>query len=283
MTLKQQSADWVRSVVPKHAAKNARRYIWTTYVAEVSHDAFGGITYLSPQEGKVVEQSDLFTLVKTGPSSFCVTLTSLLAQPVSIGDRVRLEFYQLRRFDGSLADGMEDASVDGSRTMTLTGTETRFPVTWPKRYLGIDEKFESRYQPIRNPYLQDLIQQMEKMPANSGLRRVVNILVDANPTNLQFVDPTEENSATTPPAIRLHVATKKLVGLVEVSYCRGSDTYSIGITPADQEQEPRTIDDVHFDELGDALQVLIDDESWMQVKVTVLKKAPRAKVIGEAA
>ncbi len=191
MSLKDIAREWVRSVAASHLGRNIRRYTFSTYVGEISHNMLGGMNYLGPQEGTVAEVSEQFTLLKVGSNSFCVILNSLLTRPVNPGDKVRIEGYQLRRFDGTLADGSEDPAGDGVKTITLTGTQTMFPVTWEGRYLCINEKFASGYRQIQNPYLRDLIKQCEHMPVNGGLRRIVNILVDANGRDLDFVDPPE--------------------------------------------------------------------------------------------
>lgn len=299
MSLKDSARDWLKNVVGNHVGKNIRRYEFATYLGEVRHNSLGGVGYLQPIEGTVVDASDLFTLVKTSANKFCVILSSLLSAPVDIGAKVSVQFYNLRRFNGSLADGSEDPATGGTRTVMLTGTETKFPVKWEGRYLGVDEKFADVYRKIQNQYLRDLITQMEHIPVNGGMRRIVNVLVDAGARDLDFVDPPEEQSADTPPAIRVLVASMKFVGVVAVFYDRASDTYSIRVTPTPaaelpQPHEPgsqadiseragkRVIDGVHFDELGDALQVLVDDEAWMQAKVTVVKPARKAKATATA-
>jgi hypothetical protein len=281
MSLKDSARDWLKKVVGNHVGKNIRRYEFATYLGEVRHNSLGGVGYLQPIEGTVVDASDLFTLVKTSTNKFCVILSSLLSAPVDIGVKVSVQFYNLRRFDGTLADGSEDASIDGCRTVMLTGTETKFPVKWEGRYLGVDERFQESYREIKNPYLRDLIMQMERIPVNGGMRRIVNVLVDAGATALDFVDPPEEQSAVTPPAIRVKVDNKKFVGAVEVFYDRAADTYGILLTPTTAGEE-RVITDVHFNELGDALQVCVDDETWMQAKVTMLKPARKPKVAAPA-
>lgn len=281
MSLKDSARDWLKKVVGNHVGKNIRRYEFATYLGEVRHNSLGGVGYLQPIEGTVVDASDLFTLVKTSINKFCVILSSLLSAPVDIGVKVSVQFYNLRRFDGTLADGSEDASIDGCRTVMLTGTETKFPVKWEGRYLGVDERFQESYREIQNPYLRDLIMQMERIPVNGGMRRIVNVLVDAGATALDFVDPPEEQSAVTPPAIRVKVDNKKFVGAVEVFYDRAADTYGILLTPTTAGEE-RVITDVHFNELGDALQACVDDETWMQAKVTMLKPARKPKVAAPA-
>lgn len=40
---------------------------------------------------------------------------------------------------------------------------------------------------------------------------------------------------------------------------------------------PAVIDDITFDELGDALLMAIDDGKWAEAKVTVLKPAPKKR------
>lgn len=281
MSLQEAAREWVKNVVGNHVGNNIRRYSWSTYLGELRHNMLGAVSYLQPIEGTVVDASQQFTLVKTSANKFCVILSALLSVPVEIGSKIAVHLYNLRRFDGTLADGSEDASVDGCRTMMLTGCETLFPVKWEERYLGINEKFKESYREIQNPYLRDLITQMEKIPVNGGTRRVVNVLVDAGAKDLDFVDPPEEKSAETPPAIRATVATQKFAGSVEIYYDRANDTYGIRLTPT-QPDEARDLTDVHFDELGDALQSLIDDETWMQAKVSVLKPARKPKAVAVA-
>lgn len=295
MSLKDIAREWVRSVAANYLGRNIRRYTFSTYVGEISHNSLGGLNYLGPQEGTVAEVSDQFTLLKVSANSFCVILNSLLSQPVNAGAKVRIEGYQLRRFDGSLADGSEDPAGEGVKTITLTGTQTMFPVNWEGRYLCINERFAPSYRQIQNPYLRDLIKQCEHLPVNGGLRRIVNILVDANGCDLDFVDPPEEQSALVAPAIKVNVATQTFVGLVEVFYNRPDDMYGIRLTPTPLEQlqvapaagsgaelnmrlGPTLIEDITFDELGDALLVAIDDGKWAQAKVTVLKPAPKKRL-----
>lgn len=296
MSLKDIAREWVRSVAANYLGRNIRRYTFSTYVGEISHNSLGGLNYLRPQEGTVADVSDQFTLLKVSANSFCVILNSLLSQPVNAGAKVRIEGYQLRRFDGLLADGSEDPASEGVKSITLTGTQTMFPVNWEGRYLCINERFAAGYRQIQNPYLRDLIKQCETIPVNGGLRRIVNILVDANGRDLDFVDPPEEQGALVAPAIKVNVATKTFVGLVEVFYNRPDDMYGIRLTPTPLEQlqvapaagsgaelnmrlGPMLIEDITFDELGDALLVAIDDEKWAQAKVTVLKPAPKKRLV----
>lgn len=281
--LSQQAKEWIRQHAPIHLGKNIRTVKWTTWTGEVKHNSLGGVNYLTPKEGKVVEIDDLFTAIKVGTNDFCIVLSSLMDAAVSVGDKVALNFYQLRRFDGSLADGSEDESKNGCRTIALTGARTIFPVKWKGRYLGINDRFADSYTTIGNPYLRDFITQMETIAVDGGLRHVVNILVDAGATQLSFNDPSEEDSAVDAPAIRCQVNTAKHRGGIEIGYDRASDTYYVHTT--DGKDTIERLEDVHFDELGPVLIALIDDRAWLKARVTVLKPAPkkRSATMAEAA
>jgi hypothetical protein len=275
MSKRAEAEQWLRSIVRQHIGANIRRFTWATWLAEVRHNALGGVTYLLPCEGKVVDANDSFTLVKTGANSFCVVLSELLSLPVAIGDKVSLKFYKLRRFDGTAADGSEDPSTDGVRTISLTGAETLFPVKWEDRYLGINEKYAAAYRTIENRYLRDLIVQCEKMRVDGGLRRVVNILTDANPADLDFIDPPDAESGSTPPGLRLRVTTGRFAGTIEIYYDVADDYYGLKLLPSGGDAQPVVMTDICFDELGQVLLDTIDDGSWAKVDVTVLKAASK--------
>jgi hypothetical protein len=286
MSLKDKAAAWLKTVVAAQLASNARRYSWSTWTGEVRVNALGGVTYLDPQEGKVVDASDEFLLVKTSPNNFCVVLKELLTEEPAIGAKVRMEFYQVRRFDGTKADGSEDAASNGCRSFMLAGAHSQFPVKWEGRYLGINERHAHAYREIQNPYLRDLITQMEAIPVDNGLRRSVNVLIDAGATDLDFVDPPEEQSVGTPPAIRFKVANAKFTGHVEINYDRPSDYYRVLCTkpyPSLDTEETERHEDVDFEQLASLLADLLDTEEWKKVKVTVLKAAPKQKAVPQPA
>ena len=276
MNLKDQARIWIKSVVANHLGRNIRTFKFVTYTGETSHNQLGGVSYLLPAEGKVVEQGEEFTLIKTGPGSFNIIVSKLLSEPVALEDKVAVTFYKLRRFDGTAADGSDDPSVDGCRTVMITGVETRFPVTWEGRYLGINERHAASYTVIQNPYLRDMIEQMEREKVDGGLRHTVNVLVDAGATNLTFTDPVEEESVATPPGMTVQIANSKFTGSLFVGYDRGADTYFVDLTEGEG-GGVRRIEDIHFNELGNCLIEAIDDREWLKAKVVITKKAPKKK------
>ena len=62
-----------------------------------------------------------------------------------------------------------------------------------------------------------------------------------------------------------------------IRYDRAADTYALFLTDA-ASGDASVMDDVHFDELVPTLVDRIDDGSWKQVRVTMVKKAPKARV-----
>ncbi len=274
MNLKDTAREWARTVVGRHIGRNIRRFDLATYVGVAGHNMLGYMAYLGPQEGNVVEVGEQFSLVKTSSNKFLAVLNTLLTQPLVVGEKVRVAGYQLRRFDGTLADGMDDAAdASGCRSTVVGGAETQFPVKWPGRYLGINEKFEASYREIVNPHLQVLIKQLEDMPLDSGFRRVVNCLVDAGGHGLDFVDPPLEESGSIHPAVRVNVATRKFTGTVAIFYKPFGDLYGIRLHGQGGPETDKVLDNIGFEELGEALQDSIDDGSWQLARVTVLRRA----------
>ena len=274
MNLKEAAHDWARTLIGRHIGRNTRRYTAATYVGVAGHTMLGAMAYLGPQEGNVVEVGEQYSLVKVSPNKFLIVLNTLLTQPLIVSEKVRVAGYQLRRFDGTLADGMDDAAdANGILSCVSSGAQTQFPVKWPGRYLGINEKFEASYPEIRNQHLQVLIKQLEDMPLDGGIRLAVNCLVDAGGNGLDFVDPPLEKSATMHPAVRVNVATRKFTGTVEIFYKCIGDLYGIRLRGQGSSETDTVIDDIGVDELGEALQDAIDDGRWRLAHVTVLRRA----------
>ena len=120
----------------------------------------------------------------------------------------------------------------------------------------------------RCPELQELIQQMEQLPAPDGFRRITHLLVDAGARDFTWVDPLPKDIIATPPAISFTVATAKFQGRVTVLYERGLDVYAVELH-RDGELVDR-VDEVFFDSLGGTLERLIDDGNWRRIRVQCL-------------
>ncbi|MGZ7154055.1 hypothetical protein ACXWOD_11225, partial [Streptococcus pyogenes] len=78
----------------------------------------------------------------------------------------------------------------------------------------------------------------------------------AGARDFTVVDPSPRNIIATPPAIGFTVASAKFQGRVTVLYERGLDLYAVELHRNSNLVE--RVDEVSFDELGQALERLID-------------------------
>lgn len=255
----------LRQVLLKHVPSNCRRFDYKIFDGvPCDRNMLGFIPDSKPCEGKVIEILDDFFLVKIKRTAFCIVDKSLATAIPSVGDIVQITPYARRDFDGQHSDTpkkeirtLSDGSQYSITSVMIGGTTTHLPLSEPKC-----------------PELAQLKEQIEMMPAPDGFRKVAHLLVDANARDFSMVDPEPDDIFKTPPAIRCHVKTTRFEGELAIIYERGSDTYSIALSQADKLIEQ--IDDVYFDELGQRLADLIDDELWLQIKVEVLSsKATR--------
>ncbi len=113
--------------------------------------------------------------------------------------------------------------------------------------------------------VQELVRQLEQLPAPDGFRRITHLLVDAGARDFTVVDPTPRNIIATPPAVAFTVASAKFQGRVTVLYERGLDTYAVELHREGELVE--RVDEVFFDSLGQVLERLIDDGSWRLIRV----------------
>lgn len=276
----------VLETTPGIVARNARTYKFRTWLRQVGTNSLGGRNFLPPSSGTVVARGQGLTIVKTGRADFDLIDDTLLPMPLALGDKVDLVYYQPRRFDGSAADGSEDPAVSGCRSFMLTGSATRFPVRWPGRYLGIDEKVANAFTEIQSPYLRDLITQMETITVNAGARTLAGLVRDAGCTALTWVDPADADVIAHPPAMVATVATNKLVGTLTIQYDRAADTYTV--STAGRDSAGQLLDNVvrrmvHTCDLAEVLLELVDDQSWQTVEVKVVPKRGKKAAAAAAA
>lgn len=160
---------------------------------------------------------------------------------------MRVTPYARHHFDGTRVDAPTEEvrhAADGRtytvRSVILGGALTRLPVPKP-----------------RCAELAALIEQVERMPAPDGFRRIAHLLVDAGARDFTCVDPDDADIIKTPPAIRFTVSTLKFTGQVTVLYARGADLYAVELH-RDGELVDRA-DEVYIDDLGHILEQLLDD------------------------
>ncbi|WP_036998003.1 hypothetical protein [Pseudomonas chlororaphis] len=247
------------SLVSGHVPRNASRFTFNIYDGLPQPSMLGFRLDPKPFEGKVVASNDEAIVVKTGRTTFAVLNRSLVTQEPAEGSKVRVTPYARYRFDGLRADTPEEKvshDADGTpyvtHTYVLGSAPAKLPVAMPKC-----------------PELADLIEQLEKLPAPDGFRTITHLLVDARARDFSLVDPRPTDIIRTPPAISFVVDTEKFTGQVSVLYDRGSDVHVVELRREGELVE--RLDEVHFDDLGSALERLIDDGRWRNICVEVLR------------
>lgn len=250
----------MQTLVSSHVPRNIRRFKYRIFDGTPQESMLGFHVDPQPFEGKVIATTDEAVIVQTGRADFAVVDRSLATAVPDEGTRVLVKPYARRRFDGKRADTPEEKTGSyGGGTYTV---KTTIPGSAPAK-LPIPEP--------GCPELRDLIEQLEKLPAPDGFRRITHMLVDAGAREFTWVDPTPGKIIETPPAISFTVATAKFEGRVTVLYDRGGDVYVVELHHGDERVE--RVDEVYFDTLGATLETLIDDGRWRLIQVEVLSPA----------
>ena len=245
-------------LVRGHVPSNIRTFKFNIFDGQPKVSTLGFHIDPKPFEGRVIATTDEAIVVKTGRAEFAVLDRTLVTEVPDEGAKVQVEPYARRRFDGLRADTPEERTqftADGQpytvKTLVLGSAPAKLPI--PE---------------VRCPELQELIQQMEQLPAPDGFRRITHLLVDAGASEFTWVDPRPKDIIATPPAISFTVATAKFQGRITVLYERGLDVYAVELY-RDGELIER-VDEVFFDVLGGTLERLIDDGNWRRIRVQCL-------------
>lgn len=255
------------TLVAGHVPSNARSFQFNIFDGQPKETMLGFHIDPQPFEGKVVATTDDAIVVKISRTTFAVLDRTLVTEVPPEGARVEVSPYARRRFDGLRADTPEDViehRADGTQyalqRMILGAAPAKLPVAQPQCL-----------------ELQQLIEQLEEMPAPDGHRRITHMLVDAQARDVTLVDPKPSDIIRTPPSVSFTVETAKFAGRVSVIYMRGADTYSVELQHNDERVERR--DDVYFDMLGETLAELIDDGSWRCIQVRTVHKTARGRKV----
>ena len=251
------------SLVSGHVPRNIRTFTFNIFDGQPKVSALGFHIDPKPFEGRVIATTDEAIVIKTGRAEFAVLDRELVTEVPDEGAKVQVQPYARRRFDGLRADTPEektqytgDGRPYGVTTHILGSAPAKLPIPQP-----------------RCPELQELINQLEQLPAPDGFRRVTHLLVDAGARDFTWVDPLPDDIIKTPPAISFTVVTSKFEGEVTVRYERGDDLYAVELR-RDGELLER-VDEVFFDMLSETLERLIDDGSWRQIQIKVLPDRKR--------
>lgn len=248
----------IPALVSAHVPRNVRSFKFRIYEDLPQESSLGFRMDPQPFEGKIVAKTDQVIVVKIGRAEFAVLDRHQVSQEPDEGIKVQVQPYVRRRFDGLRADTPEERTEVAS-----DGT----PYTVKTHILG-SAPAKLPAPELRCPELQELVHQLEQLPAPDGFRRITHLLVDAEARDFTWVDPLPNNIIETPPAISFTVSTEKFQGRVTVLYDRAGDHYAVELRHADELIQ--RVDEVYFDMLGETLEHLIDDGHWRQIQVEIL-------------
>ncbi|VFR32226.1 FIG076676: Hypothetical protein [plant metagenome] len=259
------------TLVSGHVPRNIRSFKFQIFDGQPKASSIGLYFDPKPFDGKVIARIDDAIVVKTGRAEFAVLDRALVTEVPEEGDKVHVEPYARRRFDGLRADTPEQSTKrtpDGKsytiRTVLIGTVPAKLPIPEP-----------------RCPKLADLINQLEQLPAPDGFRRITHLMVDAGATDFTWVDPTPANIIKTPPAISFTVATGKFDGRVTLLYDRVGDSYVVELHRDDT--LVTRVEHLSYDDVGPTLERLIDDGRWRRIQVSVVAQPTRRKPQAAAA
>jgi hypothetical protein len=265
MKTNETARSWLASVARQHLPSNTRNYKFSTYCGQQNFGSFIGLPVdLSPAEGKVVDISDEWLLVKTRRNTFFIADVELLSQVPGIGDTVVIEPWARKGFDGLRLDAPRD-SGGGCKTFILGETRSRFP----------------NRSDLQCPQLRDMLDQLEvlKMPDPDGIRTVAQVMIDAGASNhpVEYCDPADSDIISNPPRVTVTLDAPHIpngpVGL-SVIYDRGGDMYRVETVSASG--EVTTLENLTFDMLPETIGEIATDPAWRKAKVAIIKKAGKA-------
>jgi hypothetical protein len=248
------------TLIGRFIPRNCKRYKYRILDDRPLKSSWGFYVDPQPFEGKVVAKTDDAIIVKHADkrAEFSVLDRALVTETPNEGAKVEVHPYARRRFYGLRADAPKEETYTDSDGTTYTS-----------KISGLGDA--SAKLPIPKPRcseLQQLIKQLETLPAPDGFRQITHLLVDAGACDFTWVDPLPKDIIAKPPAISFTVSTEKFQGRVTVLYERGLDLYAIELS-RDGELVER-VDYVGFDTLGKELGRLIDDGNWRKIRVNVL-------------
>lgn len=267
MLTKEQARTWLQSVVINHLARNVNNYKFTPYVGGPTENTLGLMSDLQPQEGKVVEVSDDWCLLKTDRARFFVIDRQLLESTPEVGATVVITPYARRQFDGRRADAPTEEISNGVvfQRFTIGRVTTHLPIV--------------NRENLRCPELIETIKLIEDQMTPDRCRSLSQALVDAGAAGhpIGYKDPLPSEIIAMPPSLQFRVSTKKFQGNLNIVYDRAGDHYVVQLADPNTAEIVKQVDMVFTPDLASTVVDLIDDGAWRIAKVQVTKPAPKRR------
>jgi len=240
-----------------------------------------GMVFMEPAVGEVIGVGPEFVAVRTAPTKFDVITTQFLGNPIAVGQRVKLRYYAMRRFDGAPV-GIT-AELSGEAGLVSGHAPVVFPLRWDARSFDPELEPLSRHFPVaRTPALQILCRALEAQMCDA-LRNIPALLVDAGARAIRAIEIPVEMQFSRPAAgtglarIEATVRTRRFTGTVVLAYDEPLNRFSLTLTPSTNLGGVKHWDDLRPEGIATALNQEVDDGSWRAVRVEVLEKAPASE------
>ena len=267
MSTVESAEAWARSVVQPHAADRAEPCMFSIYVASPNIIGPSGVAVEpSPMEGRIVEVSPEWILMRIEANGFFVCACDLVRAVPLVGSVVRITPYVRRGFDG----------LPLTRTLPEDGLPNTYH--WNQNRVGaVVPRIPVDKGSFMTLFLSDLVSRIETLRASDGLRRLLQVLIDAGASHgpVCVTDPERHQLTEFLPALRFRVNCAKAVGWLDIIYDCGKDLHRLLLLDITGDVILKHMRGVNDQTMVKVIEEWIDDESSKLAEVEVLSPAPQ--------
>ena len=269
---RQRAHQWLSTLVGPYLARGQRDFSFRLYEGEGITRTGEGMMFLSPAQGEVIGVSPEFIALRTGETRFDVITARSLEQPLSIGQKVKLRYYDMRRFDGSRVSADLDLVDESAGPSSVADVlRVRLPIAWPGRPLPNSMRVGAALMPqAQSRAMMTLVEALESQMCDS-LRNVPSLLVDAGarqvriqevPVEMLFGKPVPGSGVA---AIHVTVRTRRFTGTVELGFDEVSGTFTVVLDSGAGPAASQTFSGLQPSEVAGLLMERVDDGRWRLV------------------
>jgi hypothetical protein len=280
---RQRAHQWLSTLVGPYLGRGKRDFSFRLYEGEGITRTGEGMMFLSPAHGEVIGVGPDFIALRTGETRFDVITHKSLEQPLAIGQKVRLRYYDMRRFDGSRVSADLD-QVDETQGPSAVADvlRVRFPITWPGRALPASMRLGAASMPVaQSRTLMTLVDTLESQMCDT-LRNIPSLLVDAGarqvrvhevPAEMLFGKPVPGSSLAT---ISVSVRTRRFTGTVELGFDEVDGSFSVKLDSGAGPAASQTFGHLQPSDVAGLLMERVDDGRWRLVHTEPVEDPPPA-------
>ncbi|MFL6600752.1 MAG: hypothetical protein ACJ8R9_05420 [Steroidobacteraceae bacterium] len=258
MSRQAEAIAWLRDALPRHVGPWDQCFMLSIYTAEpFIHPASGVHIDPDPEEGRILEVSDQWILMRNSEKALFVCARDLVQTVPTVGSTVRITPYARRGFDGKRLDGAD--------------TKTGVP-----GFAALSRQWRSElpFDPsgLRSSSLRELVEQIEYCRAPDGIRRLSQVLIDAGASSepISVIDLSANTErASVRPSLQFRIHTEKVDGYLKIECISTTNEYRLYLLTHEGELL-RTLGPVSHDRLTSLIVEWIDDGKWRIAKVEVV-------------